>query len=167
MHVWAAVKKKISQADSDPRPPDYKTGVIPLDHRDCPMAKAGSIRTIAAGTACVLRTSRSHGKKHVPISKYIRANIIMHLFRVDIRQVLLSHSWNVGFVSSFVNKIHGKLWGDDIINSLILHIHIHCSRNVSMKITDSKFHIFLIYYPIYINFSLFCSKIVPVSIDLT
>ena len=35
-----------------------------------------------------------------------------------------------------------------------LHIHINCSRNVLLKIT--KFHIFLILYPIYIKFSLFC-----------
>ena len=45
-----------------------------------------------------------HGKLHVTISKrlFIRANIILHLFRVDIkRQVLLSHSWTMGF-SSFL-----------------------------------------------------------------
>ena len=46
--------------------------------------------------------------KSMSPSNYIRANLILHLFRVDIRQVLLS-----------VNKIHEKLWGDDIINSLI------------------------------------------------
>ena len=39
----------------------------------------------------------SNMQKRVPISKYIRANIILHLFRVDIMKVLLSHSWNMGF----------------------------------------------------------------------
>ena len=55
-------------------------------------------------------------KKHVPISKYIRANNIMHLFGIDTRQVLLFHCRKMRF-SSF--KFNGKLWGDDIINSLI------------------------------------------------
>ena len=32
---------------------------------------------------------------------------------------------------------------------------------------NSKFHIFLIFYLIYIKFSLFCSKIFTLSIDLT
>ena len=50
---------------------------------------------------------------------YIRINIISHLFWVDIRQGLHSHSWNVGFFSIFVNEMCRKLWGDDIINSLI------------------------------------------------
>ena len=59
------------------------------------------------------------GKKHILVSKYIRINIISHLFWVDIRQGLHSHSWNMRFLSGFVNEMCRKLWGDDIINSLI------------------------------------------------
>ena len=53
------------------------------------------------------------------VSKYIRINIISHLFWVDIRQGLHSHSWNMRFFVIFVNEMCRKLWGDDIINSLI------------------------------------------------
>ena len=58
------------------------------------------------------------GKSTILVSKYIRINIISKLFGVDIRQGLHSHSWNIIFVS-FVNEMCRKLWGDDIINSLI------------------------------------------------
>ena len=37
--------------------------------------------------------------KHVPISKYIGVNITLHLFRVDIKRVCLSHSWTMRFLS--------------------------------------------------------------------
>ena len=35
-------------------------------------------------------------------------------------------------------KIHGKLWGDEIINSTHFHIHIDYSRNVLLKNTKIK-----------------------------
>ena len=76
---------------------------------------------------------------HVPISKYIRANIILHLFRVDVRQVLLSqHSWNkVWDFSAFLWTKLMETWeAITIINSLNCIIHIDCSRNISLKITE-------------------------------
>ena len=63
-----------------------------------------------------------------------------------------------------VNKIHGKLWGDD--NQLThLDIYIDCSRNVSMKITEIQNFIFSLFYPIYIKFSLFCSIFLLLNLD--
>ena len=51
----------------------------------------------------------------------IRANIILHLFRVLILKAakfyFLIAEYGIFVIS--VNKINGKLWGDDIINSLI------------------------------------------------
>ena len=98
-------------------------------------------------------------KSIIPISKYIRANITLPLSRVYIRQFffLLSHStWD--FVIS-VNKIHGKLWGDDIIISLSSALFILTVQEMfRWKLRNFQIHIFLIFYPIYIKFSLFCSK---------
>ena len=80
--------------------------------------------------------------KHVPISKYIRANITLHSFRVDIRQVLLSHSWyGISIIS--VNKIHGQLWGDDIINSFANSYQLF-KKCFDENYRNSKFHILLI-----------------------
>ena len=45
---------------------------------------------------------------------------------------------------------------------LFAYIHIECSRNVLFKI-----RIFLIFYLIDIKFSLFCSQIFALSIELT
>ena len=54
------------------------------------------------------------------------------------------------------------------INSLIC-IHIDWSRNVSLKITKIKLsymYMYLIFYPIYIKFSLFCMKMYALYIEL-
>ena len=49
-----------------------------------------------------------------------------------------------------------------------LHIYIGCSRNVLMKITEIQNVISSLFlYPVYITFSLFCSKYFTLSIDLT
>ena len=53
------------------------------------------------------------------ISRYIGVNIILHLFREELREVERSLSWNMKFLSFLYTKWNGKLWGDDIINSLI------------------------------------------------
>ena len=45
----------------------------------------------------------------VPITKYIRAHIIVYLFGVDIRQVLLFLLLKYGIFIISVNKIHDKL----------------------------------------------------------
>ena len=70
---------------------------------------------------------------------------------------------NFVFVFVFVN-LNLNL----VINSFIhLHIHIDYSRNVLLSETyeNSKFHIFLIFYLIYIKLSLFYSKCFTLSIE--
>ena len=71
-----------------------------------------------------------HIKKRLAILHFI-----LHLFRMDIRQVyfLIAEIWNF---RHFCQKIHGKLWGHDIINSLICIFISFCSRHVSLKITE-------------------------------
>ena len=103
--------------------------------------------------------------KHVPISDHIRA-CILHIFRVDIGTVLHSHScsWIYGIFVITSHKIHTNLRGNNI-NSLI---HIDCSRNVSMKITEiQNFISSLFLHPIYIKLSLFCLKVFTLYIELT
>ena len=69
--------------------------------------------------------------------------------------VLLAEIWN--FCNFCIQlEVNGKLWGDDIINSLIC-IFIRLVKNCFLKICEiSKFHNFLIFQPIFIRFSLFC-----------
>ena len=73
---------------------------------------------------------------YVPISKYIRANTILHLFRVDIRHVLLYRIAEYGIFVISVNKIHRKLWGGDVHHQLICIIISTVQENVSMKIME-------------------------------
>ena len=71
-----------------------------------------------------------------PISKYIRANIILHLFRVNTRQVLRSHSWSMGFLSILWTKLMEKIvrqWH----HWLVYWYNIDCSRNVSKNMKYS------------------------------
>ena len=99
----------------------------------------------------------------------ITAKTILHLFRVYIRQVLLSHSWNMGFSSLLWTKyVENKLSGDEIINSLICS-SIDCSRKCfNENYVNSKVHIFLIFFTdLHQICLLFCSKCFTLSIDLT
>ena len=61
--------------------------------------------------------------------KHIRVNIILYLFRVDIKQVLHSHSWNMGFLSFLWIK-----WMENCeamtSSTQYFKIHIDCSRNI-------------------------------------
>ena len=59
----------------------------------------------------------------------------------------------------YVNKIYGKLWGDDIINSLICIFISTVQESFDENYGHSKCHIFLIFYLIYFKLSLFCSKL--------
>ena len=65
--------------------------------------------------------------------------------------------------------MNGKLWGNDIINSLIV-ICIYSYRLVKkcfLKICEtSKCHNFLILQPIFIRFSLFCSQLFTLSSEI-
>ena len=83
------------------------------------------------------------------MSRYIRANIILHSFRVDNKaSFTFSLQKYVIFVLS-VNKIKGKLGGDEINKSIITHLHIHIdySRNVMLKITKFK----ILYLPYFLS----------------
>ena len=63
--------------------------------------------------------------------------------------------------------MNGKLWGDDIIDSLIVHIHTNWSRNVSWNLRNFKVSDnFLIFQPIFIRFSLFYSQIFTPSYEI-
>ena len=65
-----------------------------------------------------------------------------------------------------VYKINGKLWGDDIINSLIC-IFISTGQEMFLEnVWTSKCHNFLIFQLILIKFSLFCSKIFTLSSEI-
>ena len=56
-------------------------------------------------------------------------------------------------------KIYGRLWGNDIINSLTC-IFISTGQEMFCEICEiSKCHNFLIFQPNFIRVSLFCSKI--------
>ena len=61
--------------------------------------------------------------------------------------------------------MNGKLWGDDIINSLIC-IFITTGQEMFLENCEtSKCHNFLIFQPIF-KFSLFCSKMFTLSSDI-
>ena len=85
-----------------------------------------------------------HRKTMIKILKtiQIKLNIIMHLSSVD-RQVstfsYIAEIWD--FVIS-VNKIHGKLWGDDMINSLICIFIATVQEMLRWKLRKFKVHIF-------------------------
>ena len=81
---------------------------------------------------------------HVPISKYIRANIVLHLFRVDIRHVLLSRSCNMGFSSFLWTKLMENCEATTSSTHSFAY-HIDCSRNVLIKITKYKNFIFSLF----------------------
>ena len=69
---------------------------------------------------------------------------------------------------NFIYNIYEKLWGDEIINSLIW-IFIRTGQEVfseENKIEISKCHIFLISHPIFIIFSLFCRKQCTLSFNI-
>ena len=60
-----------------------------------------------------------------------------------------------------------KLWGDDIINSLIwIFIRNWSSSVFRKKIEISKCHNFLISYPIFIIFALFCRELFSFSFKI-
>ena len=100
-------------------------------------------------------------------SMYLYQNSILHFFRVDIRQVIHSHSWNMGF-SSF-------LWSTYMANCEAMTSSTHSfaysywllKKCFDENYSNKKFHIFLILYMIYITFSLFCSICFTLSLDLT
>ena len=56
-----------------------------------------------------------------------------------------------------------RLWHHQLTH---LHIHIDVSKNVLLKFPTSKCHNFLIFQPIFIKFSLFCSKTLSSEIKL-
>ena len=68
-------------------------------------------------------------------SYHIGINIILHLFREELRQVKHSHSWNMKFLSFLCTKLQNewkivRRWHHQLTH---LHIHIDWSRNVSWK----------------------------------
>ena len=64
--------------------------------------------------------------------------------------------------------MNGKLWGDDIINSLIcIQYSYRLVKKCFLKVCEtSKCHNFLIFQPIFIRFSLFCSENFTLSSDI-
>ena len=72
--------------------------------------------------------------------------------------ILIAEIWKKKIIS--VHKMNGKLWGDDIINSLI-YIFIPTGL-----FETSKCHKFLIFQPIFIRFSLFYSQIFTLSYEI-
>ena len=72
--------------------------------------------------------------KHVkacPYNKLYQSTHYSALIRVDIRQALLSHSWNMGFSSFLWTKYMGNCEAMTVI-------HIDCSRNVRWKLRKFK-----------------------------
>ena len=65
---------------------------------------------------------------------------------------MLLHAWAKQMICFSIHKIHGKLWGDDIINSLICIFISTVQEMFHWKLKNYKFHIFLNFYPIYIKF---------------
>ena len=65
-----------------------------------------------------------------------------------------------------VYKMNEKLWGDDIINSLIC-IFIRTGQEMFPEnLRNFKIHNFLIFQPIFIRFSLFCSENFTLSSEI-
>ena len=105
--------------------------------------------------------------KHVKccISKYIRTNNIFTIIQCGYTwQVLLSNSWNMWFLS-FGEKINGKLWGNDIIDSFICIFISTVQEMFHENCENSKFYNFLMGQKIKIwftsKFHLFCQKCLP------
>ena len=100
------------------------------------------------------------------ISRYIRVNIILHLFREELRQVYHSHSWNMKCLSFLCTK-----WME-ICEAMTSSTHsfaysYRLVKKCFLKICEtSKYHNFLIFQPIFIRFSLFCSRIFTLSSEI-
>ena len=63
-------------------------------------------------------------------------------------------------------RMNGKLWGDDIINSLIC-IFISTGQEMFLeKLRNSKCHNFLLFQPIFIRFPVICSTIFTLSSEI-
>ena len=64
-------------------------------------------------------------------------------------------------------KVNGKLWGNDIITSLIWIYSYRLVKKCFLKICEtSKCHNFLIFQPIFIRFSLLCLNIFTLSSEI-
>ena len=84
--------------------------------------------------------------------------IMFTLIHFDVGICFYLHELKMKIIQNFIYNIYEKLWGDDIINSLI-SIFIRTGQEMfSEKMWISKCHIFLISHPIFIIFSLFCRK---------
>ena len=100
------------------------------------------------------------------ISRYIGVNIILHLFREELRQVKHSHSWNMKFLSFLCTK-----WMENC-EAMTSSTHSFAYswwlvKKCFLKIGEtSKCHNFLIFQPIFIRFSLYCSKILALSSEI-
>ena len=98
--------------------------------------------------------------KHV--TKYIRTNIILYLFSVDVRQFLLSHSWSMGFFVSLWTKLMENCEAITSLTHLLAYSYrlfkkgfmkIPKIRNFITKKKKKKNQIYIIYslfYMIYI-----------------
>ena len=98
-------------------------------------------------------------KRTVLISTYrptIRANIILHLFKLDIRQVLLSHSWNKGFSSFLWSKYMDTCVAMTSLTHSFAYSYRLFKKCFDNNCGNSKLHIFLIIYSTYLKLSLFC-----------
>ena len=97
------------------------------------------------------------------ILTYIGVNNILHLFREELRQVWHTHSWNMKFLSFLCIK-----WMENCeAMTSSTHSFAYSYRLVKKcflkNCETSKCHNFHIFQPIFIRFSVFCSKIFTLS----
>ena len=86
---------------------------------------------------------------------------------MDIRQALLSHSWNMGFSSFLWTKYMENCEAMISSTNSFAYSYWLFKKRFDENYGNSNFDIFLICYPIYIKCSQFCSKCFNLSIDLT
>ena len=113
----------------------------------------------------------------IPYFSYEKVKLALYTLRINAEQCLLSYILILGHVFMLEQKeinifkmLYTNTWklgGVDIINSLISISYRLFKKCFIENYENQKFHIFLIFYPIYIKFSLLCLKTFSLSIELT